>query len=360
MTLWTPGLTTRTMTKESGSMTSSEPVRIALVGAGRIGTHHATAIAHDLHTAELVAVVDPRLDAATALADGLGARPEADARAVLADPEVDAVVVTTPAALHRDLIIAAAEAGKHVFTEKPITTELAEADECVAAAAQAGVVLQVGFNRRFAPGFAAARAAVDDGRVGTPQLLRSLTRDPGPYGGDPERTPLWTIFLETLIHDFDTLRFLNPGAEVTEVTAHADALVRPDARQAGFLDTSVVHLRFDNGAFATAEASFSATYGYDVRGEVFGDGGMAVAGSGRTSDMEYYGPAGVSYDTSRADTDLLHSAYVAEFAAFVEAVGGAAPAIPTGEDGVKALEIARAAVLSVEQSRTVRLEEVAR
>ncbi|QHO90752.1 dehydrogenase [Actinomyces sp. 432] len=336
------------------------PVRIALIGAGRIGTHHATAIAHDLHTAELVAVVDPRVEAARNLAEPLGARAEAEATGVLADPDIDAVVVTTPAALHHDLIVEAAGAGKHVFTEKPITTELDEAAECVEAAKRAGVVLQVGFNRRFAPGFIAARRAVDDGRVGTPQLLRSLTRDPGPYGGDPARTPLWTIFLETLIHDFDTLRWLNPGAEVDQVTAHADALIRPDARSDGFLDTSVVNLHFDNGAFATAEASFSASYGYDVRGEVFGDGGMATAGSGRTTDMEFYGPAGVSYDTSRADTDLLHSAYVGEFAAFVEAIRGGSPDIPTGEDGVKALEIARAAILSVQQSRTVRLEEVTR
>ena len=204
------------------------PVRIALVGAGRIGTHHAAAIARDVPTAALAAVVDPRLDAATALADRLDARAEADASGILADSGIDAIVVTTPAALHRDLIVEAAAAGKHVFTEKPITTDLAEADECVAAARRAGVVLQVGFNRRFAPGFAAARTAVDDGRIGTPQLLRSLTRDPGPYGGDPARTPQWTIFLETLIHDFDTLRWLNPGSEVVSVTAHADALIRPD------------------------------------------------------------------------------------------------------------------------------------
>ena len=122
----------------------------------------------------------------------------------------------------------------------------------------------------------------------------------------------------------------------------------------------MVHLRFDNGAFATAEASFSATYGYDVRGEVFGDGGMAVAGSARTSDMEYYGPAGVAYDTSRADTDLLHDAYVAEFDAFVKAVNGDEAAIPTGADGVRALEVTRTAIMSVQQSRTVSIEEVAR
>mgnify|MGYP001685686460 CR=1 FL=1 len=259
-------------------MPLAPPIRVALIGAGRIGSHHAAAIARDVHAASLAVIVDPRIDTATALAHGLGARAEADASGVLKDPDIDAIVVTTPAALHRDLIVEAAAAGKHVFTEKPITTDLVEADECVAAAQQAGVVLQVGFNRRFAPGFAAARAAVD------------------------------------------------------------------------------------NGAFATAEASFSASYGYDVRGEVFGDGGMATAGSTRMSDMDYYGPAGVSHDTARADTELLHGAYVAEFVAFVDAIrsGADASAIPTGEDGVRSLEIARAAIISVSESHTVSLEEVAR
>lgn len=117
---------------------------------------------------------------------------------------------------------------------------LADADRAIAAAADAGIVLQVGFNRRFAPGFAAARAAIDAQKVGSPQLLRSLTRDPGPYTADPARVPQWTIFLETLIHDFDTLCFLNPGARPVRVHAVADALVRPDAKSAGHLDTAVV------------------------------------------------------------------------------------------------------------------------
>ena len=156
---------------------------------------------------------------------------------------------------------------------------LADADRAIAAARAAGVVLQVGFNRRFAPDWAAARALLDDGTLGTPRLLRSVTRDPG--GFDPARVPPNTIFLETLIHDFDTLRFLNPGAEAVEVYATADALVEPDWRDRGLLDTAVVTVRFDNGAVGTAEACFEAAYGYDVRGEVFGSGGMATMGDGR-------------------------------------------------------------------------------
>jgi predicted dehydrogenase len=113
--------------------------------------------------------------------------------------------------------------------------------------------------------------------------LRSLTRDPG--GFDPARVPPDTIFLETLIHDFDTLRFLNPGTGAVEVFATADALVEPGWRDRGLLDTAVVVVRFDNGAVGTAEACFEAAYGYDVRGEVLGSGGMATMGDGRRTGM---------------------------------------------------------------------------
>jgi myo-inositol 2-dehydrogenase/D-chiro-inositol 1-dehydrogenase len=242
-----------------------------------------------------------------------------------------------------------------VFCEKPMAVTLADADRAIAAAEQAGIVLQVGFNRRFAPAFAAARAAIDAGRIGTPQLLRSLTRDPGPFTADPARIPQWTIFFETLIHDFDTLCFLNPGARPVAVHAFADALVAPDARASGHLDTAVVTIRFDNGAIATAEASFSALYGYDVRGEAFGSAGMVTAGTARVTDMTLYDAGGIHVDTARRDTDLLHAAYAGEIRAFVEAVrtGGASP-VP-GATARTALEIALAAIESVETATAVTL-----
>ena len=180
------------------------------------------------------------------------------------DPNIDAVIIAAPARSHTDLVVAAAAAGKHVFVEKPMAVTLEDADRAIEAADQAGVLLQVGFNRRFAPSFAAARAAVDAGVVGTPQLLRSLTRDPGPFKGDPARIPQWTIFFETLIHDFDTMCWLNPDATPVRVTALADALVRPDGKDIGHLDTSVVTIEFDNGAIAVAEANFCAMYGLSL------------------------------------------------------------------------------------------------
>jgi myo-inositol 2-dehydrogenase/D-chiro-inositol 1-dehydrogenase len=169
-----------------------------------------------------------------------------------------------------------------------------------------------------------------------------------------------TIFNETLIHDFDALRFLNPGAEAVEVYATADALVEPGWRERGLLDTAVVVVRFANGATGVAEACFEAAYGYDVRGEVFGSGGMATMGDGRRTGMVFSGAAGRTVDTARGDQELLAGAYVAELAAFVAAVRGATPAPVGGEDARAALAIALAAAESVRQARPVRIEEVAK
>ncbi|GAB92946.1 Gfo/Idh/MocA family oxidoreductase [Gordonia rhizosphera] len=336
------------------------PVRIATIGAGRIGSSHTALVARHVYGAIVTAVADPVDGAAARLADAVDAPfATTDIDEVLVSPEVDAVLITAPARSHSDLVCRAAAAGKHVFCEKPMAVTLDEADRAIAAAEAAGVVLQVGFNRRFAPGFAAARRAVDDGRVGTPQLLRSLTRDPGPWEVDPVRVPQWTIFLETLIHDFDTLCFLNPGARPVSVHAFADALIRPDAKASGHLDTAVVTITFDNGAIATAEASFSALYGYDVRGEVFGSKGMATAGDGRTTDMTFYGAAGVEIDTARRDTDLLHDAYVGELSAFADAVRTGSTAVVSGHDARTALQIALAAIRSIETGATVSIAEIA-
>jgi myo-inositol 2-dehydrogenase / D-chiro-inositol 1-dehydrogenase len=187
-------------------------------------------------------------------------------------------------------------------------------------------------------------------------LLRSVTRDPG--GFDPSRVAAGTIFNETLIHDFDALRFLNPGAEAVEVYAIADALVEPEWRDRGLLDTAVVTVRFDNGAVGVAEACFEAAYGYDVRGEVFGSGGMATMGDGRRTGMVFSGAAGRCADTVRGDQELLTGAYVAELAAFVDTVRAGTPVPVGGEDARAALAIALAAAESVRSGRPVRIEEV--
>ncbi|HEY6416723.1 MAG TPA: Gfo/Idh/MocA family oxidoreductase [Acidimicrobiales bacterium] len=336
---------------------TGKPLGVALIGSGRMGAYHGATLARRLPGARLAAVADPAPGAAERLAAGLGvASAYTDPAQAFADPAVDAVVIAAPARFHADLIIAAAQAGKAVFCEKPAALSLGDLDRAIEAVRAAGVVLQVGFNRRFAPDWAAARALLDDGTLGTPRLLRSVTRDPG--GFDPSRVPLNTIFNETLIHDFDTLRFLNPNAEAVEVYAIADALVEPDWRDRGLLDTAVVTVRFDNGAVGVAEACFEAAYGYDVRSEVFGSGGMATMGDGRRTSMVFSGAAGRAVDTARGDQELLAGAYVAELAAFVDAVRSGAPVPVGGEDARAALAIALAAAESVRAGRPVRIAEV--
>ena len=284
-----------------------QPVTAGLIGAGRMGSFHAETLARRLPGTRLAAIADPAPGAAQQLADRLGcARALTDPGQLLADPAIDAVVIATPARTHA--------------------------------------------------GFSAAHDQIAAGAIGTPHLLRSLTRDP--KLADPARIPPWTIFTETLIHDFDALRFLNPGAEPVEVFALADALIRPDFKDRGLLDTAIVTVRFDNGALATAEASFQAVYGYDVRGEVLGSAGMLTLGDLRSTHLTGYGPNGITAACVAYDQDLFRDAYIAELADFTDCVRtGRAPAV-TGQDARAALSIARAAIESVTTGSPVRIDEL--
>ena len=329
------------------------PVRIALVGAGRIGSAHAETLVRRVPEADLVAVVDPRPGVAAALAEPLGARGETSVETVLAAADVDAVVIAASSVAHAGLIAAAADAGKHVFCEKPAGVTLAEVDAGRRRAAGAGVVLQVGFNRRFARDFVAAHDAVVAGEVGEVQLMRSVTRDPGSGPADPGAVPAWTIFTQTLIHDFDALTWLNPGARPVDVVATADALVAPDFRDRGHLDTAVVVIRYSNGAIAVAEASFAAAYGYDVRCEVFGSGGMVTVGDGSQSSMRLHDARGRRAATVRGDVELLAGAYAAELSAFADAVRDGHPPAVGGDDAFTAFAIAEACIASIESGGRV-------
>lgn len=333
---------------------SSSPIRLGVIGSGWIGAFHAQSIALRVPGAELVAVADPVPGAAERVAGPLGvAQTFLDAADLFADPDIDGVIISSPAFTHTGLVVAAAEAGKAIFVEKPMALTLDDADRAISAAAAAGVPLQVGFNRRFSTDFAAAERLVKAGRVGTPQLLRSLTRDPGL--ANPGAIKPWTIFNETLIHDFDTLNWLNAGAVPVEVVALADALVAPDYKEGGLLDTAVVTIRYDNGALAVAEANFQASYGYDVRGEVFGSAGMVTAGDVQATTMRYFDSDGEHAETTRLNIDLFHQAYTDELISFVDAIRTGEVAGATGEDARAALVVALAARASIESGAVVRL-----
>ncbi|MGG0159509.1 Gfo/Idh/MocA family oxidoreductase [Bacillus velezensis] len=332
-------------------------LQVGLLGAGRMGAFHGKNIACRIKGAELYAVCDPIPGSAERLANQLGVNVKTftDISEMLEQPDLDAVIIASPARTHAANIIAAARKGKAVFCEKPMAVTLEEADEVLKVVNEESVPLQIGFNRRFAKGFRSAYEEIRAGKIGTPQVMRSVTRDPAL--GDPAPIPEWTIFLETLIHDFDTLLYLNPGAKPIEVYAAADALIRPDFKEKGFLDTAVVTITFDNGAIATAEANFQAVYGYDVRGEVFGSEGMLTIGDIRQTNMTRYSKEGVSYNTVRYDQDLLCDAYVDELKSFTDAVRNQEKPYVTGEDGRAALAIAAACIESCKTKRPVALKD---
>jgi len=332
----------------------TEPVSLALIGTGRIGTSHARLLARRVPGARLVAVADPRPAAAESLAAELDCRAVRDPATLFDDPAIEAVVIAASSDAHTDLILAATAAGKAVFCEKPMALTLEDADRAVTATEKAGVALQIGFNRRFAAEFAVARRIVVDGGIGTPQLLRSVTRDPGLT--NPAAVAPWTVFLQTLIHDFDTLLWFNSGANATVVYATANALVAPEFKNAGLLDTAVVVVTFDNGAIATAEASFAAAYGYDVRGEVFGSAGMVIMGDSARASVAHYDAGGRHTPTVRSDVELFVDAYAAEFVEFTDAVRERrAPAV-TGRDARRALQLALASIESVRAGGPVYLD----
>jgi len=326
-------------------------VNVALIGAGLMGSFHAETLAWRVPGARLAAIVDANVDGARRLAVALGlddVRIEPDPDAVLADPDIRAVAIATPARLHADLIAAAASAGKPAFCEKPLAHTFEEADRAIGAVERAGTILQIGFQRRFDKGFIRAFDAARAGALGDLHLLRSITRDPAVPR--PEGPLPWAVFLETMIHDFDVLRWL-AGSEAVEVSAMGGALGWGDDPATGLLDTAVAAIRFESGALATADVSFQGAYSYDVRAEVFGTAGMVAVGDGRVDSATVHTAQGATRAQAPWFKDLFAEAYVAELAHFVDCVRTGAQPRATGADGRAGLAMGLAAIESVRTGR---------
>jgi predicted dehydrogenase len=318
-------------------MTRRRP-RLVVAGLGRIGRLHAENLAGRVASAELAAVVDAVEPLARSIAELHGVAWWTSLEVPLEDPRIDGVVIAAPTGLHCELVELAAAAGKHVFCEKPLGFEVETARAAVAAATAAGVELQVGYQRRFDPGFAALKEAHEARELGTLNLLRCSHRD-----AYPPAAALGDLFVDMAVHDLDAALWL--GGEVAEVFAVP--------RRAGDAEEPVVAaaiaLRFESGALGVVDVSRDARYGFECSAELVGSRATARAGCGhRRGDVELLRDGRMSAWVSADHAERHEAAYVAELEHFGEVVTSGRAARPAGEDAVAALELARMAARSAE------------
>ncbi|MCC6564216.1 MAG: inositol 2-dehydrogenase, partial [Chloroflexi bacterium] len=329
-------------------------IGIGVIGLGRMGRVYANFVAGQLEDAELVAVSDPQ---PSVLAQYSVTTAE-DYTVLLADPHVDAVIVTTPTHTHREIVIAAAHAGKAIFCEKPTALTLRETDEMIAAVNSAGVLLQIGFMRRFDRAYSEAKRQIDAGVIGTPVMIRSIGRDPYRTSleyADPSVSG--GLIVDMGIHDFDVVRWLT-GDEIQRVYAETAALVYPELTTVGDVDNAQITLKFESGGLGNIEVSRTAKYGYDIRGEVVGTEGALQIGYLQETAVLTLTKAGVRHDVVPHFPERFGPAYTAQIAAFVTCVRDGKPPAVTAQDARAALQAAIAATRSQHTGQVVAVADV--
>ena len=323
-----------------------------MIGVGLMGRRHAENLARRIEYARLVAVTDADRSTSDRVAAELGAKSCESVNALLALDDVRAIVIVSPARFHVAHAIAAAGAGKDVFVEKPIATTLAEADRAIAAAREAGVSLQVGFQRRYDSAYVEARNVVSSGAIGRPLFYRGINRDREAPVGAPGSLATNDILTESAIHDLDGARWMMAD-EVAGVRASLATI--GDNASTPAPNLAMVELRFARGAVAHVEAMRGARYGYDIRSEVMCEtGAVFVGGFAQTMLTVMRG------DERRDDLypgflERYADAYLAEMRDFVAAVRDRRPPAVAGEDGRAALAIALAAGRAAATSTEVAL-----
>jgi len=337
---------------------SQQNLRFGVLGVGRIGKIHVENLANRIPGTRITSLSDTVASELAAVAEKYGiARTFADYREVIAHPEVDAVVVCTPTDTHYQILLDAIARGKHIFCEKPVDLSIEKIQIINERAAERGVQLMVGFNRRFDPNFAKVRDVVATGKIGSPQILRITSRDPGP---PPEQYVRASggIFLDMTIHDFDMARFLM-GSEVSEVYVRAAVMVDPMFERAGDWDTAITMLTFESGAMGVIDNSRKAVYGYDQRVEVFGSEGMITV-TNNTPDNHIFLDRGGVHSALPLNFFMQRytESYLEEMKAFVDAVVHHKPVPVGGPDGLQATTIALAAAKSAKENRPVKLTEI--
>ncbi len=329
-----------------------EKLKVGIIGAGRIGQVHAKSITYHIPQAEIAAVSDIYEDSAKQLAEELGIPAYyADYHEILKNPEIDAVLICSSTDTHADIACEAAKAGKHIFCEKPVDLTVAKIKKVIAAVDEAGVKLQIGFNRRYDHNFAHIKNLANEGKIGALQTIKITSRDPEPppiayvkvSGG---------IFLDMTVHDFDMARFI--GGEVEEVYANATVMVDPAIGEAGDVDTALVALKFKSGAIGVIDNCRKAAYGYDQRLEVFGSKGQASAANDTPTNVSFIDENGNCSDKPLYFfLERYMQSFTDEMTQFIDCVVNDKPTQTTVYDG-----LGLAAKKSVEEHRPVKLSEI--
>jgi predicted dehydrogenase len=341
-------------------------IGLGLIGLGRLGRVRARIAARQVPGARLTAVHDIDATLCATTAAEFGAAATDSVAELVGRSDVDGVIVATPTALHVDPVTAVAEAGKPVFCEKPLASSLDDTRFLVDTIDQAGIVCQIGFNRRHDPDHLHARQLIADGRIGTPTYLRSNIRDPfppPPWALDPNTGG--GLFFDMLIHDIDAARMLM-GAEITSVYAQTANLVVDPQGIDGFADNATVAFTFDTGALGHFHGSVHARYGYDIRAEIFGADGAIELGrlnhrdvtlrterDGLTQPTTFQTRDGIPHAFSR-----FPDAYRDEIIAFVDSITNGTPVSVDHHDALAAFRVALACQRSADEQRPVEVAEV--
>lgn len=328
-------------------------IRFAVLGCGRIGRMHARNI-HAHPRAELAAVYDIAAEAAEATAAELGVKVVGSVEAVLADPDIEAVLIASSTDTHVDLLTRAAKAGKAILCEKPIDLDIGRVEACWREIGPLQPFVMLGFNRRFDPSFKALRDRLLAGEIGRLEQVVITSRDPAPAPAEYLKGS-GGLFRDMTIHDFDMARWLL-GEEPISVYAAASVLTDPKIGELGDVDSASVVLKTASGRLAQISNSRRATYGYDQRIEVHGSKGMVSAENLRATTVEVANGDGYRREPLLNFFMTRYTqAYANEIAAFLAAVQAKKPMNPSGADGLQALLLADAATLSAKEGRVVTL-----
>ena len=329
-------------------------IKIGVIGVGRIGKMHIKNIANLRDQFEITAISDPNNPELAQIAEDYHIQKFSKDYHDVLSGDVDAVVIASSTSTHAEIITAAAKAGKNIMCEKPIDTDIERIKKVLKVVDDSGVILQVGFNRRFDHNFRKIHDYVVDGTIGNPHIIKVSSRDPEPPSYDYVKVS-GGLFSDMMIHDLDMVRYLS-NSEVVEVYANGAVLVDPEIGKLGDIDTAIVSLKFANGALGVIDNSRQAVYGYDQRAEVFGSKGQAFSENDKNSNVELDLNDGGHLDKiPYFFIDRYVQAYVDEFKEFYKAIVNQTEPIVTGLDGLRAVQLAQACQKSLETHEPVKL-----